>query len=98
MRCIRESSKIASPGITQNGERYQTMDYLYESNNYKVEGNEEGVKIMCLKTNREAWYTAIIGYGIVQTIEQQTGLGNTIETVLERIGQIINLKGGFNDA
>lgn len=72
------------------------MDYLYESDNYKIEGNEEGVTVNCKKTNRKAWYTASIGNGFRQTILQQSGLGNTVDTTLERIGQTIDLKGGFS--
>ena len=72
------------------------MAYQYESDNYKIEGNDEGVKVICLKTNREAWYTAIVGIGFQQTIQQQESLGNSIDTTLERIGQMIALKGGFD--
>lgn len=70
--------------------------YMYKNKNYGLERLEDGaVIIRCFKTNRKAWYAPAICQGFLDTIEQQEGMGHSSATTLERIGQTIDLKGGF---
>lgn len=72
------------------------INFLFESPSFGMEKLGDGSIIIHDKhTNQKAIFAPYAAQGIINSIYQQADMGNDYDVSLERLGQILQLKGCF---
>ena len=72
------------------------MEYLFESPSFGIEKLEDGsIRIHDKQTNQKALFAPYAAQGIIESIYRNADMGNDYDVSVERLGQILQLKGCF---